>query len=265
MLFFFPTANKHHRMQRGFTLIEIMVAMVIGMAGIIIMMQMLALFEGQKRTTTGGNDALNSGAIAMYGLQQNLQQAGYCFSAASGASITSNGVTLRPVMIDVAAIANTGIRDVNTNTITISYGNDACAPESATGVASIATLNIFAYAVKNSRLMQCDWLTFDCTDSTQWVEIASDIISMRAECIAGPAVRVALVTRNPQLEKTAVTAALPTWSGTTAFNLSATPVDATATALGLAQGANAWQYYRYKTVETLAPIRNALWTGAAGC
>ena len=56
--------------------------MVIGMLGIIVMMQMFSFFEAQKRTTTGGDDAISSGSIALYGLQRNIQQSGWGFTAA---------------------------------------------------------------------------------------------------------------------------------------------------------------------------------------
>ena len=65
----------------GFSLVEIMVAMVIGMLGVIVMMQVFAQFEGQKRTTTGGDDAISSGSIALYNLQRDIQQAGWGVSA----------------------------------------------------------------------------------------------------------------------------------------------------------------------------------------
>lgn len=248
----FPTNRTlHHTL--GFTLVEIMVGMVIAMLGIIIMMQMFSIFEGQKRTTTGGGDVQNSGAIAMYGIQQGIQQAGYCFSA-TPPTLAVVG-TLNPVMIDVAPLANDTIRDADTNTILVTYGNDACAPESASGVASAATLNVQAYAVRSGNLMQCDYLAADCAAPGNWVQIAGDVVSMRAECVSNQAVRIALVTRSPQLEKTAVTTAVPAWSGAAAIVL---PAD------GYDSGFD-WRNYRYKTFETLAPIRNTLWTGATGC
>lgn len=248
----FPTIHIRHHAQ-GFTLVEIMVGMVIAMLGIIIMMQMFSLFEGQKRTTTGGDDAQNTGAIALYGIQQGIQQAGYCFSTTP----PTLGVigTLSPVMIDVAPLNTNTIRDVNTNTILISYGNDTCAPESASGVASAATLDVHAYAVRDRNLMQCDYLANDCTDPVNWAQIAGDVVSMKAECASNQAVRIALVTRSPQLEKTAVTTVAPSWSGASAIVLPTAGVDSGFT----------WQNYRYKTFETLAPIRNTLWTGATGC
>ncbi|MBK8577810.1 MAG: prepilin-type N-terminal cleavage/methylation domain-containing protein [Candidatus Accumulibacter sp.] len=65
----------------GFTLVEVMVAMVIGMIGIIIMMQVFRLAEGQQRTTTGTGDAQSNGAMAIYTLQRDIRQAGYGFNA----------------------------------------------------------------------------------------------------------------------------------------------------------------------------------------
>ncbi|MFH2135739.1 MAG: prepilin-type N-terminal cleavage/methylation domain-containing protein [Pseudomonadota bacterium] len=240
--------------QIGFTLVEIMVAMVIGMLGILIIMQMAFTFEGQKRTTTGGGDAQNAAAIAMFGLQQNLLQAGYCFSSSAP---TRAGIgSLKPVMIDVATLDSNLIRAANTNTLLVSYGNDACPPESASGVASATTMNVIAFAVRGNQLWQCDYLASDCaTVGTNWTVIADDIVGLRAECDNGNGVRLALVARSPQLEKTAVTTLAPTWSGTAAIDLSATVTDSGYT----------WQNYRYKVVESLIPNRNTLWTGGQGC
>ncbi len=254
--------TSNYLRQRGFTLVEIMVAMAIGMLGIIIIMQMSFTFEGQKRTTTGGDDAQNAGAIALYSLQQNLQQAGYCFSATLP---TLSGANLAPVTVNLGSL--NAIKDANTDTVMVAYGNDACPPSSASGVASATTLNILAYAVINGNLMQCDRLASSCTAATNWAQIASGIISMKAECSGTNGVRIALVTRSAQLEKTPVTTIAPTWSGNGAIVLSGTNsmADATATALANQLGASAWQFYRYKTFETQVPIRNAIWTGGTGC
>ena len=74
-----------------------------------------------------------------------------------------------------------------------------------------------------------------------------------------PAIRLALVARNTQFEKTVVTAAAPLWDGSTAANnnpvwtgstagASANPID-----LSLYPK---WQNYRYKVFQTTLPIRN---------
>jgi type IV pilus assembly protein PilW len=249
----------------GFTLVEIMVAMIIGMLGIIIMMQMFSIFEAQKRTTTSGDDAQNAGAIALYGIQQNIQQAGYCFSVTQP-SLGAVGL-LNPVMIDVAPLANVNVRDTNTNTLLVAYGNDSCVFLSSSDAAAApasapapATLTVLAYAVKNGNLMQCDYLMNDCATPAVWTQIAGEVVSLKAECVGNQSIRIALVTRNPQLEKAEVTGAsgttaAPSWSGANAIDLTATTADDGFT----------WKNYRYKTFETLAPIRNTIWTGGIGC
>lgn len=63
--------------QRGFTLIELMVGLVIGLIGTLVIMQTFSLFEGQKRTTTGNADAQVNGSIALYNIQRQIQLAGF--------------------------------------------------------------------------------------------------------------------------------------------------------------------------------------------
>ena len=59
--------------QRGFSLVELMVAVVIGLIGTVVMFQVFAISEGQKRSTTSGNDAQQNGAIALFSLERDLR------------------------------------------------------------------------------------------------------------------------------------------------------------------------------------------------
>lgn len=63
--------------QKGFTLIEILVGLIIGLLVTLVIADVFRLFEGQKRTTTGNSDAQTNGAIAMFNLQRDAQLAGY--------------------------------------------------------------------------------------------------------------------------------------------------------------------------------------------
>lgn len=63
--------------QAGFSLVEIMVGLVIGLLVSLVIMQVFSVFEGQKRSTTGNADAQTNGNIALYSLQNDVQQAGY--------------------------------------------------------------------------------------------------------------------------------------------------------------------------------------------
>lgn len=72
--------NRPGTAESGFSLVEIMVGLVIGMLAILVMMQVFAVFEGQKRTTTGGSDALQNGSYSMYLLEGHLRAAGSGFA-----------------------------------------------------------------------------------------------------------------------------------------------------------------------------------------
>ena len=125
--------------EAGFSLVEIMVGIVIGMLAIIVMLQTFSLFEARKRTTTGGSDAANEGVTAMYALQRDIRQAGYGISALDvlGCSVTVSGVSmaLAPVTINppTAVVPRTGI-DANTDTLLIVYGNSEGQPQGRTGL-----------------------------------------------------------------------------------------------------------------------------------
>ena len=65
----------------GFTLVETMVAIVIGMLATFIVMQIYAVSEGEKRTITGGADAQSDAAAILYLMERDLRQAGYGLAA----------------------------------------------------------------------------------------------------------------------------------------------------------------------------------------
>lgn len=148
------TSSKRHPIQ-GFSLVEIMIGMVIGMLGILVMMQVFSLAETQKRTSLGGNDAQNNGAIALYGLQRDIRQAGYGISATQlmGCNVTlPSGVVLNqlaPVTINHASIP---AGDMQTDTLLVVYGNGNGAPEGDTistqpGVDTYAVATPTSFAV----------------------------------------------------------------------------------------------------------------------
>jgi type IV pilus assembly protein PilW len=149
-----------------------------------------------------------------------------------------------------------------------------------------------AYAIKGGSLLSCDFMSADCrTFSASWVAASGNIVSLRASyghdnspqdgivdvwdqtspvnaCgwAGAAAVKFALVARSSQYETKLnaagaregdpVTTVAPTWDGTA--DTPAVPID-------LSADAN-WQYYRYKTFETVAPFRNVVWLGSkTGC
>jgi len=62
---------------RGLSLIELMVGVVIGMIAIIIIMQVAITFEAQKRATVGTAGAMDEGSVGLFTLRREIQSAGY--------------------------------------------------------------------------------------------------------------------------------------------------------------------------------------------
>ena len=100
------TLNRNSpRRAYGFSLIEIMVGLLIGMLSIILIMQVFAKSEGDKRTTTGGDDAQINGTIALYGLERDVREAGYGLNSFNllGCSLSyTTSLDTKAVKLDVA-------------------------------------------------------------------------------------------------------------------------------------------------------------------
>ena len=64
------------RRESGFSLVELLVAVAIGLIGIIIMLQVFENAEGVRRTTVSGGDAQQNGVIALYSMERDVRNAG---------------------------------------------------------------------------------------------------------------------------------------------------------------------------------------------
>lgn len=100
----------------GFTLIELMVGVAIGLLATLVITRVLALAEGQRRSTTSGTDAQINGGLGIYAIQRQLKMAGYGLSTEGralgctlqarfkgGAAPASLPPTLAPVLITAGA------------------------------------------------------------------------------------------------------------------------------------------------------------------
>ena len=75
-----PDVNTHRTpigRESGFTIVELMVGMLIGLISIVVMFQVFAVSEGQRRTTTGAGDAQQNGVTSLYLLERDARMAGY--------------------------------------------------------------------------------------------------------------------------------------------------------------------------------------------
>lgn len=87
-----PRSSSGRRRAAGFTLIELMIGVLIGLLASLAVTQVMVNAEGQKRSTTSGSDAQVNGALALRTLQRELAPAGYGFAAipaAMGCAMTA--------------------------------------------------------------------------------------------------------------------------------------------------------------------------------
>lgn len=65
------------RRQRGFTIVELIVGLLMALVSTIVIFQVFATAEGRKRTQTSAADAQSTGAIAAFSIERDLRMAGY--------------------------------------------------------------------------------------------------------------------------------------------------------------------------------------------
>ncbi|MBI5430213.1 MAG: PilW family protein [Nitrosomonadales bacterium] len=118
-----PSSFKN---QSGFTIVEILVGLVIGLLLTLVIMQVFTVFEGQKRTTSGTADAQTNGSTALYTIARELKMSGYGLFPATDSPLectapiidAATGVTgLSPV-----TITDGGTGAGASDSITIRYG-----------------------------------------------------------------------------------------------------------------------------------------------
>lgn len=123
----YPDNRRRFRGQAGFTLVEIMVGLAIGMLATLVIMQVISVFETQKRTTTGTSDAQTNGSIALYNISRELQQAGFGMmpvvnSPLSCTTLNIDGVTDTTVPNKLTPVV---VTDGTSDSITIRYSDSS--------------------------------------------------------------------------------------------------------------------------------------------
>lgn len=119
--------QSFHSKQSGFTIVELMVGVLIGLIATVVIFQVYAVSEGHKRTSTSGNDAQTNGMLALYTIERDLRLAGYGINLAEflGCNIRwydqrKGGPQLGFSMVPVRITQGGGTAP---DTISIMYGN----------------------------------------------------------------------------------------------------------------------------------------------
>lgn len=144
-------SNQQHSFHRqaGFSLIEILVGLVIGLLATLVIMQVFAVFEGQKRTTTGTSEAQTNGSIALYTIENELKMAGFGLLPSDNSPLectTLNFDTGNTGMTDISPVTITdgGTAAGASDTISIRYATTATGgiPSPITGIPSANAVTV---------------------------------------------------------------------------------------------------------------------------
>ena len=134
-------------LSRGFSMVELMVAMVISLIGVIIIFQVFETSEGVRRTSTSGGDAQQNGAVALYFMERDLRNAGMsindtiyagCNMIGSDSSRTTpNFPPLGNPMILAPAFITAGANAQTPDQLSVFYGSQNQIGNSTTLVANM--------------------------------------------------------------------------------------------------------------------------------
>jgi type IV pilus assembly protein PilW len=146
----------------GFTLVELMISVVIGLVTTLVMAEVLMYSEGQKRTTTAGSDAQINGAQAIYSIQRDIQMAGYGFATysallgcpiyanyggvpiATGATVQKFASVLAPVVIDFSNVNRNAIRILSSSKVSYAIPIQIADPGFTPSTAASAIFPVFS-------------------------------------------------------------------------------------------------------------------------
>ena len=186
-------------LQAGFSLVEIMVGMAIGLLTTLVIMQIFSAFEGQKRATTGSADAQTSGSIALFSITRDMQMAGYGLIPAATSPLdcdpsptTAGGIDLSPIVI-----VDGGDAAGASDTISIRYGTAATggvpteigAISAGGGTTATMSTNLGCSAGDEALIMNgtsCRIKTVTALDSTTGVvlnNLTDVIVGARLSCL----------------------------------------------------------------------------------
>lgn len=100
-------SNKWKQYHKGFSLIELMVSLLIGMITVVVIMQVLAFSERQRRTTTSGSDAQINGNLSLFTIEREVKNTGWGITnllSAIGCSVKAQYAGNPEITIDLTPV-----------------------------------------------------------------------------------------------------------------------------------------------------------------
>ena len=143
-----------YRKSLGFSFVEVMAGLLLGLIATVVIYQVLAVSEGYKRKSMGGGDAQQNGSIALYLLERDLKQAGSGINVARYGDLIAADNGGRNFNFFLAPVVITPGAGNAPDTVDIVYGNANVNGDfkqlSANMAASNATMTLFnPFGVQN--------------------------------------------------------------------------------------------------------------------
>lgn len=105
-----PRLLSARRVSRGMTLIEVLVGIAIGLIGMLVMFQMVSVWDARTRVAASSGDSQVAGTLAMFNLERDLKLAGMGFGTAGAAEA---GCLVNAYDNVASGAANFNLRPVN--------------------------------------------------------------------------------------------------------------------------------------------------------
>ena len=154
--------------QQGMGLVEILVGLVIGLIGVLVIFQTMAVWGERTATTVSGGDSRTSGAVGMHYLEQDLAQGGLGFGRINSpgrqfepgcdvtvpSDITGGDFRLAAVDINDGTI----IGDPGTDTVTVLYAGSSDANVNFSDVGFFKPVSGKYYSAQGRVLVKNEWV-----------------------------------------------------------------------------------------------------------
>jgi type IV pilus assembly protein PilW len=126
--------GKHAVGQAGFSLIEVLVGMAIGLLAVIVAMQVFSVSEASKRSTTGGADAATNGATALYLVEREAAMAGWGLESSLYLGRTTSTTPVLPgcATLNHYCSGNANCKDADWSLAPISITDGGSGPDTIT-------------------------------------------------------------------------------------------------------------------------------------
>lgn len=112
----------------GVSLVEILIGLLISSIGILVMLNLFAFAEGQKRTTTSGSDAQVNGQMALLALERDTRMAGYGLALSTCTTIRAYNENATPQTFTLTALpVLLTNEDGNRDKVQVTYSNSGFA------------------------------------------------------------------------------------------------------------------------------------------